>query len=215
MRKYLIDREIYVSSFDFFTLLNSTFFLLMCIFVYYDHFILFRGSANIHEFFIYATVIFLVILFFWYKFKHLRVSGAALILIEIGILIHFSGAFIEIEGHRLYDSRFFDIRYDKYVHFFNSMIALIITLYVFAKKGFPYTKLVLMIAVLTVLGLGAIVEIVEYLVTLTVEHNGVGNYDNNMLDLTANFFGAVSAALFYEFFFKDYFKSISKKSCIQ
>ena len=204
MKKYLIDREINVTSVDFFALINSFFFLIMCVFVYYDRFVMFRGAANIHEFFIYATVIFLVIFFFWYKFKHLSVNSLVLVLIEIGILIHFSGAFIEVDGHRLYDSRFFDIRYDKYVHFFNSMIALFITLHIFAKKGLPQTNIILMVAVLTVLGLGAVVEIIEFLVTLTVENNGVGSYNNNMLDLTANLFGAVSAVLLHEYLLKDY-----------
>jgi hypothetical protein len=40
-----------------------------------------------------------------------------------------------------------------------------------------------------VLGLGTLVEIVEYLVTLTVSVNGVGGYDNNMQDLISNLIG--------------------------
>ena len=44
--------------------------------------------------------------------------------------------------------------------------------------------------VLVVLGLGAVVEIVEYLVVLTVPEHGVGGYDNNMQDLIANALGA-------------------------
>ena len=204
MKTSFSTREITVTSVDFFALINSFFFLMMCVFVYYDRFISFRGAANIHEFFIYATVIFSLVFLFWYKFKHLSVHTLVLVLIEIGILIHFSGAFIELDGHRLYDSRFFDIRYDKYVHFFNSMIALFITLHIFAKKGLPQTKLILLVAILIVLGLGAVVEIVEFLVTLTVENHGVGTYNNNMLDLTANLFGAVTAVLVYEYWLKDY-----------
>jgi len=43
---------------DVFTLLNSVLFVLMCVFVYYDRFITFKGKANVHEFFFYAAVIF-------------------------------------------------------------------------------------------------------------------------------------------------------------
>jgi hypothetical protein len=43
---------------------------------------------------------------------------------------------------------------------------------------------------LVVLGLGAVIEIVEYVVVLTVPRNGVGGYDNNMQDLIANLCGA-------------------------
>ena len=42
---------------------------------------------------------------------------------------------------------------------------------------------------LVVLGLGAVVEIVEYLVMLTVPNAGVGGYDNNMQDLIGNLLG--------------------------
>jgi hypothetical protein len=49
--------------------------------------------------------------------------------------------------------------------------------------------------VLVVLGLGAIIEIVEYIVVLTVPQNGVGGYDNNMQDLLANLAGASSFML--------------------
>jgi len=176
----------------------------MCIFVYYNRFIGYRGAANIHEFFIYATVIFFIIFVSWYKFRYLNIKTSLLILIEIGILMHFSGAFIQVDGHRLYDSRFFEIRFDKYVHFVNALIATIVTLYIFNKRKLPQTGFMLMIAILLVLGLGAVNEMIEYVVTLTVEHNGVGAYNNNMLDLVANFFGAIAATLLFKFAIKDY-----------
>lgn len=204
MKKFLIERNISITYFDFFTLLNSLFFLLMCYLVYYDRFVKFRGVANIHEFFIYATVIFLAILFSWYKFRFLNIRLSLLVLIEIGILMHFSGAFVEVDNHRLYDSRFFDIRYDKYVHFVNAMVATFVTIYILFKSGFPQTKLTLFIAVLAVLGLGAMNEIIEFMVTLTVEHNGVGGYNNNMLDLVANLFGAVTAVVLFNYLLKKH-----------
>lgn len=204
MRKFLAARNIKVTNLDYFTLLNSLFFLMMCFVVYYDRFIDFRGAANIHEFFIYATVIFMTIFLFWSRYRHLDIRFSLLVLIELGILMHFSGAFIEIDGHRLYDSRLFDIRYDKFVHFINSMIATALVLHLFFKRGLPNTALVLLLAVITVLGLGAIVEIVEFTVTLTVQHNGVGDYNNNMFDLVANLLGSLSTVLLFNYFVKDY-----------
>ncbi len=204
MKKFLAAHNIKMTYLDYFTMLNTLFFLMMSTLVYYDRFIDFRGAANIHEFFIYATVIFLTIFIFWYKFRHLDIKFSLLVLIEIGILMHFSGAFIEVDGHRLYDSRLFDIRYDKFVHFVNSMIATSLTLYLFFKRGLPHTDFVLLIAVMTVLGLGAIVEIVEFAVTLTVEHNGVGTYNNNMLDLVSNLLGSLSTIILFKLFFKAY-----------
>ena len=196
-----------ITNFDGFALLNTFFFLIMCYLVYYDRFISYRGIANIHEFFFYASVIISIIIVAWYKFRYLQVKLSLLILIEIGILMHFSGAFIQVDGHRLYDSRFFDIRYDKFVHFTNAMIATFITLHVFSKRGLQDSKFILLLAVLTVLGLGAVVEILEYIVTLTVKHNGVGAYNNNMLDLVSNFFGSIFAVLVYEYRLKYFINS--------
>ena len=192
-----------IRNFDTFALVNIFFFLIMCYLVYYDRFISYRGLANIHEFFFYATVIISVIIIAWYKFRYLHVRLGLLVLIEIGILMHFSGAFIEVDGHRLYDSRFFDIRYDKFVHFTNALISTFITLHIFSKRGIKDSNFTLLLAVLTVLGLGAVVEMVEYVVTLTVEHNGVGAYNNNMLDLVANFFGSIFAVILYKYKLKD------------
>jgi len=206
MKNYLRKRGIEVTSFDYFILFNSVLFLLMCIFVYYDRFIAYRGEGNIVEFFIYASVIFAIIAVAWSKFRYLHVNLPILIMIEVGILMHFAGAFVQVDGHRLYDSRFFEIRYDKYVHFVNAMIATFVTIYIFAKRKFPDTHFMLLVAVLTVLGLGGINEIVEFVVTLTVEHNGVGAYNNNMLDLVANFFGSLTAVVLYEYFLKRYFR---------
>jgi hypothetical protein len=60
-----------------------------------------------------------------------------------------------------------------------------------------------MMSVFSVLGVGAIIEIAEYIVTLTVEHNGVGSYNNNMLDLIANLFGSLFAIAFVKFFWNE------------
>ncbi len=187
------------TRFDLFIAFNSFLFLQMCIFVYFDRFVHYRGLANIHEFFIYAGVILLLILVTWNRFRHLNISSWVLLLIEIGILMHFAGAFIQVDGHRLYDSRFLDIRFDKYVHFVNAMIATLVTIHVFQKRQLQVGGFMLMVAVLVVLGLGGINEIVEYIVTLTVEHNGVGAYHNNMLDLVANLLGSISAALVFRY----------------
>ena len=193
-----------ITNIDLFTLFNSLLFLMMTKFVYYDRFITYRGAANIHEFFFYAAVIYAVILFFWIKLRHMKISFYILILFEIMILLHFAAAFVEVNGHRLYDLRLFDIRFDKFVHFTNALIGTIITIYFFQKNQCQMTKFMLMMTVFSILGIGAIIEIAEYIVTLTVAHNGVGAYNNNMLDLVANLFGSVAAVLLFNYVLKDY-----------
>jgi hypothetical protein len=44
---------------------------------------------------------------------------------------------------------------------------------------------------LIALGLGSIIEICEYVVTLTIPQNGVGGYDDNLRDLAANATGGM------------------------
>lgn len=191
---------------DLFTLLNSLLFFMMAKFVYYDRFVMYRGVANIHEFFFYAVVIYTVILFFWIKLRHIEIPLYILILFEMMILLHFSAAFLEIDGHRLYDLRIFNIRFDKFVHFFNAFMGTLITFYFFQKNKYRMTSFMTMVTVLSLLGIGAIIEIAEFIVTLTVKNNGVGAYNNNMLDLVANLFGSLFAVLLFKLGLKEYIK---------
>jgi putative membrane protein len=178
-----------LSRIDIFTLINLSLFLLVAYFAYYDRFVHYRGAANIHEFFFYAGVIITMILVVWRFSRHVWVPLHILFLIQAGILIHFAGAFVEYDGARLYDHIFLGIRFDKYVHFTNAVIATIVTLYVFKRREFPQTPLTLLVTMLVVMGLGAFVEIVEFLVVMTIPDNGVGLYVNNLSDMVANFVG--------------------------
>lgn len=189
-----------IKSIDIFVVFNLFLFILMCIFVYYDRFVTYRGSENILEFYLYAVVTFLVIIFFWLYFRNYEYSMFALCIIEFGILINFAGGLIHIDGKRLYDMFFLKIRYDKFVHFINSIIACTIINRILAKLRYKINKFEGLVIVLIVLGLGAIIEIIEYIVVRNIPEAGVGGYDNNMQDLIANFLGG----LFYLFI--RYFK---------
>ncbi len=178
-----------IKSFDIFIFFNIILFILMCIFVYYDRFILYRGSENILEFYAYAFFDLLIITICWIYFRNYEINLITLCLIEFGILIHFGGGLINIDGKRLYDNYFFQIRYDKYVHFINSFIACVITRKVLNNFGFSIRRLEGFVVILIVLGMGALIEIVEYIVVSTVPGAGVGGYDNNMQDMIANFAG--------------------------
>jgi len=109
-----------ISNIDLFAFVNMILFAFMSKFVYYQRFIMYRGVTNIHEFFIYASIIFIFIFYVWRHFRNVYVPLYILFLIEMGILIHFAGAFVSYDGYRLYDHIFLSIRYDKYVHFVNA-----------------------------------------------------------------------------------------------
>jgi hypothetical protein len=171
--------------------MNLLLFVWMCQKVYYDRFIYYRGAGHLEEFFLYALVILGVITAAWKHLRHCAVPAWLLVMVQAGIVMHFAGGLGNWQGARLYDQLFFGIRYDKYVHFVNAFIcgwALHVLYFNFLSLARWLRELQQIVGVL---GLGAVVEIVEYLVTLTVIHNGVGGYDNNMQDMIANFAGSV------------------------
>jgi len=180
-----------IKNVDLFVLINICLFVLLCVFRYYARFLHYRGAANISEFFVYAVGIITLIIFLWMYFRRYTFETSMLVLLEIGILMHFSGAFVQINGHRLYDAHILWVRYDKYVHLVNSFVISIFVrkMFVMQKNKMGFINLIFIF--LIVLGLGAIVEIVEYGVTKTVPHNGVGDYDNNMQDLIGNCAGGL------------------------
>lgn len=177
---------------DAFVAISVGLFLILCVFRYHARFIAFRGAGNVEEFFIYAGVILAAILFLWWTFRDHPFDGSVLVLLQIGIVMHFAGAFVTIDAGRLYDAHLLGIRYDKYVHVMNAFAVAYLMARLFEIQGIPFTPLHAILLLLAVLGLGAITEMVEYVVVLTVDTKGVGGYDNNMQDLIANFCGSLT-----------------------
>jgi len=180
---------------DFFMAFNVVLFIFMCIFVYYDRFISYRGRENILEFFLYAVLITATIITAWFALRQYAFRSWLLVLIEVGILMHFAGGLVQLHGSRLYDSVFFGLRYDKYVHFMNSFFGTLIVKDFFDRRKMKLYDFESVTVVLIVLGFGALIEIAEFFVTKTVTHNGVGDYDNNMVDLISNLAGGLAYML--------------------
>lgn len=186
-----------VKNVDIFWGLNLFLFLWMCKLAYVDRFVDYRGEGNIHEFFIYALLIIIALGFGWKYFRQFEVPSYILVFVQIGILIHFSGGLLEVGGQRLYDNTIFGIRFDKYVHLTNAFIAAVIIRYILFLFDVQVPRFKYLFVIFIVLGLGAVIEIIEYLVMLTVPGNGVGDYHNNMQDLLANLVGC---SLFFTIF---------------
>ena len=187
-----------VSKFDVFVTINTLLFIFMTVFVYYNRFIMYRGRDNINEFYIYAIIIYSSIHIVWYLLRKINFTTSVLVAVQVGVLMHFAGGLIHIEGVRLYSQIILGIRYDKYVHFANAVAMTLFVCSIMSTK-FKSTSenriITAMITMMVVLGLGAVVEIAEYIVTLTVKNNGVGGYDNNMQDLISNFLGTSIAVI--------------------
>lgn len=120
-------------------------------------------------------------------------------LLSITGLLHLLGGTVSVGGDVLYAYVPFHIenpfgltilKYDQITHAFGSGVA---TLAVFAflreARGISLGTIGL-VAFLAALGVGAINEIIELHVKLTVPDSGVGGYYNNALDLVFNAVGA-------------------------
>jgi uncharacterized membrane protein YjdF len=177
---------------DVFVAFNTLLFVLMCGFSYYDRFLQYRGPANVTEFFLYSIAILLAIAFLWLHFRRYPLPWWLLGLIQTAIVIHYAGAFVELEGRRLYDNAFFGLRYDKYVHFTNAFLIAVLISRLLLPRYLRKDAIFRCNILLAVLGLGAVVEIIEYVVCKTIPRNGVGDYDNNLQDLIANLLGGSS-----------------------
>ena len=178
---------------DVFFALNAILFLLMCVFAYYDRWVKFAGRGNgaIAEFTLYAVFLMIAIAALWVWLRKYTLPASLLCFIEFGIIAHFCGGLIHFHGARLYDHHFLWLRYDKYVHFTNALIAAFTVQEICRIKGQSINGFTCLFIFFTVLGLGAVVEICEFVATLTIPHNGVGGYDDTMGDLIANTCGGL------------------------
>ncbi len=178
-----------VRTWDLFVALNLALFLALAAAVYLARFLRYRGAASLPEFFIYACVILAVILTAWLALRHHRYPPALYAAAEAGILAHFAGAFVTIQGQRLYDLAWIGIGYDSLVHTLNAAVGAALLSRLFADA--PLQSWVRQLVVLmVVLGAGAVIEVLEFWVWLTIPNSGVGGYVNNMSDLVANLIGA-------------------------
>lgn len=92
-----------------------------------------------------------------------------------------------------YGGDFYILKYDQVVHFYLYMLVAIMAHHVLSyrfkipKKSFLLT----LAAVLISVGVSSLNEIMEFLIAISLEENGVGGYENAMLDLIFNLSGAV------------------------
>lgn len=130
----------------------------------------------------------------WLWLRRCPVPGWLLLTIEAGIVAHFAGGLAQFDGARHYDHVFLGVRYDKYVHFTNAFIAALAVREICRVRGLPITSVTRLLVFFTVPGLGGLVEVCEFVATLTIPRNGVGGYADTMGDLVANLCGGAPIA---------------------
>lgn len=161
------------------------------------------------EFVIYVAVIIVIFTGVLMTVPATRFPLWMLWLLSIWGLMHVLGGLVQtpdgvLFAYRIYPfldlgGDFYILKYDQVVHGYLYGLVAVMT-YHFLRQILSvreYTVGVILLAVLTSVGISGLNEIMEFLIAVTLERNGVGGYENAMLDLIFNLSGAVIAALGY------------------
>ncbi len=161
------------------------------------------------EFVIYVAVIVVIFSGVFTTLRATQFPVWMLWLLSIWGLMHVAGGAVQtVDGvlfaYKIYPfmdygGDFYILKYDQVVHgYLYALVALMSyhTLRVPLQiKG--HTMLVALAACMISVGISGLNEIMEFLIAVTMERNGVGGYENAMLDLIFNFSGAALAVIGY------------------
>ncbi len=159
------------------------------------------------EFVIYVAVIVTIFAGVFGTLRWTKFPVWMLWLLSIWGLMHVAGGSVQTSDGVLFAYRiypfldlggdFYILKYDQVVHAYLYGLVALMTYHALrvplAVKGHGF--LVALMAIMASLGVSGMNEIMEFLIAVTVERNGVGGYENAMLDLIFNFSGATLAVL--------------------
>jgi hypothetical protein len=161
------------------------------------------------EFVIYVGVIVAIFLGVFATLRTTQFPVWMLWLLSVWGLLHVAGGAVEtVDGvlfaYKIYPfmdygGDFYILKYDQVVHgYLYALVALMAYHTLRAPLGIKdKTFLVALAACMISVGISGMNEIMEFMIVVTVERNGVGGYENAMLDLIFNFSGAFLAVLGY------------------
>ena len=166
----------------------------------------FLGSGNL-EFVIYVAVIVAIFAGTLALHKHVQFPLWMLWLLSIWGLMHVLGGAVVIGDHVLFAHRifpfldlggeFYILKYDQVVHgYLYGLVAVMAYHTIKQHFSLAHGKMLATVAVLASVGISGLNEIMEFLISINMQ-NGVGGYDNTMLDMCFNLFGAVVAVGLY------------------
>ena len=159
-----------------------------------------------YEFVIYVGVILFFICIVGISLKKVDYTLGTLVGLTVWSALHLAGGGIMIGEGRLYDVMLIQLsetypiwRYDQLVHIWGFGAS---TLVVFSLLAGPLKRPVEnpialgIVLVMGGLGMGALNEILEFVVSIFVPQSGVGGYINTSLNLCADLIGAILALLY-------------------
>ena len=144
----------------------------------------------------------------WLLARRVPIPTWVLLLLQVAVLLHLAGGSIFVGETRLYDlnlepgmagpvwfSQAF--RFDKFVHGYFALVGVLALRRIWPElAGVDARGFQLLLILLAVMGICAIVEVLEYLGTKIAYLPEVGGYDNNLQDLLANLVGAGTGLLY-------------------
>jgi len=162
--------------------------------------IVFLNRQN-YEFIIYEGVIIGVLGLIGISLHHIEYTPSALIGLTVWSALHLAGGGIAVGNGRLYDvmlirlsTAYPILRYDQFVHIWGFGASTLV-MYSLLRRvpGRPNQHRVALgvVTVMAGLGVGALNEILEFIVSVCVPGSGVGGYINTSLDLCADLLGAL------------------------
>lgn len=94
---------------------------------------------------------------------------------------------------------FYILKYDQIVHAYLYGVMSLVFFHILTQtlKATGPVWILTLLAVMAAMGVSALNEIMEFLISLGLADNGVGGYENSMLDLIFNFIGAVLALMLF------------------
>lgn len=160
-------------------------------------------TAGNGEFLLYALVTVALVAILHWSDRSFRFHPLVLWLFDLWVVLHILGGLLKVDGKVLYSTMLIEwvgepysiLKYDQLVHVYCYVVVALIIATVFNRivsreAGFG---LYAILVVLAAGGVGALNEIIEFIAVVSVPETNVGGYENTLLDLVANFLGALLA----------------------
>ncbi len=159
------------------------------------------------EFVIYVGVIIAVFALLFGTLRKTHFPTYILWLISIWGLLHILGGSVQTPDGVLFAYRifpfidlggdFYILKYDQLVHMYLYGVMSLVFLHLIRStlRASGPAWIIFLIAIMASMGVSALNEIMEFFIAVTLERNGVGGYENAMLDLVFNFAGAIIAPI--------------------
>jgi hypothetical protein len=138
-----------------------------------------------------TSVVLAVFAGLWLALRRLDLPVWAILLMQATLLAHYIGRYMLADGTIVYANYLAGIRIDKIVHTLNGAAGSVLVLLLVRRAGLELRGWEAFFVVMTVCGLGTIVEIIEYGTWVLAPVSFAGDYANNMQDLISNLIGAI------------------------